>query len=177
MKKQFLISFFSILLAAGVFYSCSKTDKRGTSKLSVRMVDAPGDFQQVNVEVLEVMVHNEFNGWVSLPTNSGIYDLLTLQDDVSATLVNQGALPSGEMNQFRLILGSNNTVMVDSIVYDLKTPSAEQSGLKLNVKTTFDASELYEIVIDFDAEKSVVKKGNGDYSLKPVLLLQEVNQL
>lgn len=177
MKKNLLIPIFSGLLIAGIAYSCSKHEGRGNAKLTVRMVDAPGDFQQVNVDVLEVRVHNENDGWISLPTNAGIYDLLTLQNDVSATLVNQGALPDGKINQFRLVLGSNNTVMVDSVVYDLATPSAQQSGLKLNVKTNFDANELYEIVVDFDAEKSIVTKGNGEYSLKPVLKLLEVNQL
>ncbi len=179
MKKYLFIPVFSALLIAGISNSCSKHDSnsRGNAKLSVRMVDAPGDFQQVNVEVLEVMVHNEFDGWISLPTNAGVYDLLTLQDDVSATLVNQGELPDGKINQFRLILGTDNTVMVDSVMHDISTPSAQQSGLKLNVKETFDANETYEIVVDFDAEKSIVKKGNGEYSLKPVLKLLEVNQL
>lgn len=157
-------------------YSCTKKTK-GTSKLNVRMIDAPGDFQQVNVDVLQVEVHTENGGWVSLPTNAGIYDLLTLQNDVSASLVNQGVLPAGEMTQFRMILGPNNTVMVDSIIHDLDTPSAEQSGLKINVKTDFAPNELYEIIIDFDAEKSVVKKGNGGFNLKPVLKLGAVNQL
>ncbi len=156
------------------FTACNSKNK--SAHLTVRMTDAPGDFQQVNVDVLEVQVHSD-NDWISLPTNAGVYDLLTLQNDVSAVLVNQGVVPAGKMTQFRLLLGGNNSVMVDSVIYDLKTPSAEQSGLKLNVKTTFLPNELYEILIDFDAEQSVVKKGNGDYSLKPVLKLESVNQL
>jgi hypothetical protein len=176
MKNKIVYLAIGVSMVLITTIACSKHEK-GESKLTVKMVDAPGDFQEVNVEVLEVMVHNEYNGWISLPTNAGIYDLLTLQNDVSATLVNQGSLPSGDITQFRMILGSNNTVMVDSIIYELKTPSAEQSGLKLNVKSNFDANELYEIIVDFDAEKSIVKKGNGNYSLKPVLKLESVNQL
>ncbi len=164
------------VLAVTLFVATGCDTKSKTSNLTVRMKDAPGDFQQVNVDVLEVQVHSD-NDWISLPTNAGVYDLLTLQNDVSAVLVNQGAVPAGKMTQFRLLLGSNNSVMVDSVMYDLKTPSAEQSGLKLNVKTTFLVNELYEILIDFDAEKSVVKQGNGDYSLKPVLKVEAINQL
>lgn len=179
MKKIFFVSACLLITTTITFVSCKKNEiqTEGNSKLTVRMIDAPGDFQQVNVEVLEIQVHSENGGWTSLPTVSGIYDLLSLQNDVSATLVDQGVLPAGKMNQFRMILGSNNTVMVDSTLYDLTTPSAQQSGLKINVKTDFAPNELYEIIIDFDAEASVVEQGNGNYSLKPVLKLDGVNQL
>jgi len=49
------------------------------------------------------------------------------------TLLVTDEIPSGMLSQIRLILGENNSVMVDSIVYDIKTPSAQESGLKLNV--------------------------------------------
>jgi hypothetical protein len=135
------------------------------------MKDAPGDFQQVNVEVLRVEVHHGASGWVMLPTNQGIYDLLTLQYNVTAVLVNQGTLPAGEIDQMRLILGSNNTVMVDSVYYPLATPGAQQSGLKINVNTDFAPDHTYELLIDFDARKSIVQQGSGNYSLKPVITL------
>jgi hypothetical protein len=175
MKRLIFVSVISLSLIATAFVSCSKD--KGNAKLNVRMIDAPGDFQQVNVDVQQVEVHTENGGWTVLPTNAGIYDLLTLQNDVSASLVNQGVLPAGKMTQFRMVLGPNNTVMVDSIIHPLDTPSAQQSGLKINVKTDFDPNELYEIILDFDAEKSVVKQGNGGYNLKPVLKLHSVNQL
>ncbi|MGJ8661071.1 MAG: DUF4382 domain-containing protein [Bacteroidota bacterium] len=177
MKKVALISFISFSLIAATLYSCSKKNDEGVAKLNVRMIDAPGDYQQVNVEVLEVQVHTDANGWETLPTNAGVYDLLTLQNDVSASLVTQGTLPAGNMSQFRMILGSNNTVMVDSVIYDLDTPSAQQSGLKLIVNSNFAPNTTYEIIVDFDAEQSVVEKGNGGYSLKPVLRLEAVNQI
>jgi len=68
-----------------------------------------------------------------------------------------------------LILGSNNTVVVDGESHPLETPSAQTSGLKLNVHYTFEAGLVYDLWLDFDAEQSIVEKGNGDYSLKPVI--------
>ena len=53
----------------------------------------------------------------------------------------------------------------------LTTPSAQQSGLKLNAKP-FDVAEgqTVELVLDFDAARSVVRAGNsGKYLLKPVI--------
>ncbi len=162
----------SLVLSLG-FVSCKK-DQPGESRMTVKMVDAPGDFQQVNVEVLEVQVNHSGQGWISLPTNAGVYDLLTLQNDVSATLVNVGTLPSGHINQFRLILGSNNTVMVDSTYYPLATPSAQQSGLKINLDTDFAPNQGYQLLLDFDANTSIVTQGNGSYSLKPVIKVLSV---
>lgn len=155
--------------------ACKK--KEGTSNMTVKMVDAPGDFQQVNVEVLQVQVHHSGQGWIDLPTAAGIYDLLTLQNDVSATLVNAGTLPSGDLQQLRLILGDENTVMVDSLYYPLATPSAQQSGLKINLNSNFAPNTQYELVLDFDAEKSIVVQGNGSYSLKPVIKVLSINPL
>jgi len=153
----------SMVIATG----CKK--EQGESRMTVKMVDAPGDFQQVNVDVQQVQVHHDGMGWVNLPTVAGVYDLLTLQNDVSATLVDVGTLPSGHINQFRLVLGANNTVMVDSVYYPLATPSAQQSGLKINLNADFVPDQLYQLIIDFDAQESIVIQGNGSYSLKPVI--------
>ena len=59
--------------------------------------------------------------------------------------------------------------MVDGNSQSLKVPSGSQSGLKLNLHQTLTANTSYSIWLDFDACKSVVEKGNGDYSLKPVI--------
>lgn len=173
MKKLPFIALTALALITAV--SCNKEE--GTSRMTVKMTDAPGDFQQVNVEVLEVKVHHSADGWVTLPTNAGIYDLLTLQDSITTVLVNQGQLPAGHIDQFRLVLGANNTVMVDSLIYPLATPSAQQSGLKINVNADFVPNETYELLIDFDAGESIVTQGNGSYSLKPVIKLGGIIEL
>ncbi|AEA43556.1 DUF4382 domain-containing protein [Fluviicola taffensis] len=170
--------FAAVIASACLFaFSTGCKKKVGESRMTVKMVDAPGDFQQVNVEVLQVQVHHDDQGWMDLPTNAGVYDLLTLQNDVSATLVNIGVLPAGHINQLRLILGDENTVMVDSLYYPLATPSAQQSGLKINLNTDFAPNSEYELVLDFDAEKSIVTQGNGSYSLKPVIKVLSINPL
>jgi hypothetical protein len=51
----------------------------------------------------------------------------------------------------------------------LETPSAQQSGLKLNIHQTITSGILYTITLDFDAAKSIVTTGNNKYILKPVI--------
>jgi hypothetical protein len=51
----------------------------------------------------------------------------------------------------------------------IEYPSAEQSGLKLQVNQTLQEGIMYHVLLDFDANKSIVKLGNGGYKLKPVI--------
>lgn len=172
-----------VIMLIGIVMIASSCNKdAGTSRMYVKMKDAPGDFQQVNVEVIGVQIHYSNDsqgnaGWISLPTNAGVYDLLELQNNVTAVLTDPTDIPAGSVTQMRLILGSNNTVMVDSVIHSLSTPSAQNTGLKFNLGTTFIDNESYEVLIDFDAAASIVVEGNGSFSLKPVIKVEDIIEL
>lgn len=166
MKK---LLFFIVLTL--VWLGCSK-DEAGMSHLKVMLTDAPGDYEEVNIEIVGVEVHsaegNQSSGWVSLDVDSGVYNVLTLANGLD-TLLGEVDVPSGRISQIRLILGSNNTLKVDGEVKPLDVPSGEQSGLKLNVHTDLSAGVTYVFTLDFDAARSIVERGNGTYGLKPVI--------
>lgn len=61
--------------------------------------------------------------------------------------------------------------MVDSTVHPLKVPSGSESGLKVQVNKDIKPNQTYVFTLDFDAHKSVVKTGNNQYLLKPVVKL------
>jgi len=155
------------LLIALTVSSCKK-DKDGMAAISIQLKDLPANYQQVNVEVTEVQVHSNAAGWMTLDVADTIYDLLLLQDSANAVL---GMLnvPSGEVSQVRLILGAQNTVMVDSVVYNLALSSQDESGLKLNIHQVLIANHNYTLVLDLDADKSVKENGNGTFKLAPVM--------
>jgi hypothetical protein len=70
----------------------------------------------------------------------------------------------------RLILGTNNTVVIDGISYELKTPSGQISGYKIKMDPQpLELGGLYRLIIDFDVSVSVHETGNGKYMLKPVV--------
>ena len=164
---------FLILLIFG-FVACSNDDNgssaQGTSRMSVKLVDAPGDYDAVFIDVRDVVIkYNGGNDEVSIGNvNAGIYDLLELTGGVSVLLVDD-ELPSGSISQIRLILGDSNTIVVDGQTFPLNTPSAQQSGLKIQVNETLEAGIFYEFILDFDVDKSIVALGNGGYNLKPVI--------
>jgi hypothetical protein len=155
--------------------SCSKNEHSssdGKAQLQVYLTDDPAAYDEVIIDVKDVQINvteNANSGWQSLSTvAAGSYDLLKLVNDQD-TLLAKSDIPTGTIHQMRLVLGPNNFVVVNGVQYPLQTPSAQQSGLKLNLHQPVSAGILYTITLDFDAAKSVVQTGNGKYILKPVI--------
>ena len=164
-----IMSVMALVLMVLATTSCSKdkgTDAK--SHLSVRMTDAPGNFDAVMVDVQGVEIIGNGGATVVLNTHNRIYNLLNFTNGLD-TLIATGELDAGSISQIRLILGTNNSVKVGGIIYPLSTPSAMQSGLKLQINQTFVAGVSYSILLDFDASQSIVMEGNGTYQLKPVI--------
>ncbi|WP_185958167.1 DUF4382 domain-containing protein [Fodinibius sediminis] len=150
--------------------------------MNVRLTDAPAEYEEVNVDVQGLRIHYtpfgddttdvdpERDGkWIDLPVDPMIINLLDLTNGVD-TLLSSADLEPGYYRELRLILGSENTVMVDGELERLKVPSGQQSGYKIKFKTELEAGEELDVMIDFDAGRSVHKAGrSGKYILKPVL--------
>ena len=177
MKKSVLIISAILFSASVAFISCSKDDVNGnnsTSRLNVRLTDAPTAYDEVNVDIREVKVKFSddtlSSGWVTLTTTPGIYNLLAYQNGVD-TLLATGVFPIQVVKEIRFILGPNNTIKDGGVVYPLTVPSGSESGLKLKINKSLNAT-LETIIIDFDAALSVKKEGTGDYKLRPVLKIK-----
>jgi hypothetical protein len=152
---------------------CKKEEEYGN--MTVKMTDAPGDYHEVNVDVKSVDVHTDHGGWISLSTQVGVYNLLDLQNNITTVLATGTHIPAGKVSQMRLLLGSNNSVMLrDSTIHALKIPSSEQSGIKINVNSVIPPGGIVTVTIDYDADKSVNMEGNGSYIMKPVIKVLSV---
>ncbi|PSL45736.1 uncharacterized protein DUF4382 [Chitinophaga niastensis] len=154
--------------------ACSKSDNNtsGDSRLSVYLTDAPSNYDAVLIDIQDTQVNNSTdpdNGWQSLHLlRPGVYDLLKFKNGVDTVLASVD-IPAGKISQIRLILGANNSVVIGGGAYPLKTPSAQQSGLKLNIQAQLVAGIEYKLWIDFDTKRSIVVTGNNNYILKPVI--------
>lgn len=183
MKLFLKFSLFLLFITSLLFVSCSDNSSNpsnATSSISVKLVDNPGDFDNVFVEIVDVMIKYEGSddgnqdsesGWQSLELlNSGVYDLLELTGGVDLILVDNFDIPSGTIQQIRLVLGDDNSIVIDGASFPLNTPSAQQSGLKIQVNQAVEPNFNYSFVLDFDAHESIVMAGNSDnIILKPVL--------
>lgn len=173
MKRLFFSIGIVALLTSVFFLACEKSDNpNGKARLQVFLTDDPGDYQEVIIDVKDIMINvtgDTVNGWQSLTgVNAAQYDLLKLVND-DDTILADALIPSGRLHQLRLVLGDQNFVKIDGQMIPLETPSAQQSGLKLNIQHDVTEGLLYKITLDFDVAKSIVKTGNNKYILKPVI--------
>jgi hypothetical protein len=158
-----------ILIGLFVLAGCSEEKN---ARLQVWLTDAPGDYQEVNIDIQGVEIHssdeNTEKGWKALDVNGGVYNLLKLTNGLD-TLLGEIEIPAGNISQIRLKLGDDNSLKVDDQTYDLDIPSGQQSGLKLQVHEVLQEGITYKILLDFDVAKSIVQTGSGQYKLKPVI--------
>jgi hypothetical protein len=171
-RKSKLTILFAMLCAGVSLVSCKKEDEGGSTgnaTLNMRLTDGPGDYDAVYLDIQKVEVTMAGSSAVSVtPVRAGVYDILRFRNGID-TLLAQTYIPAGTVNQIRLVLGPNNSVVVDGQTHALNTPSAQESGLKLNLNSKLEADKAYTFWIDFDAGKSINETGNGKYQLKPVI--------
>lgn len=178
-KERIVLFVFLLSFLAGTTFviSCSDSTsstspETGEGEFKLTMVDSPAGYDQVNIVVTNVEIHKtdaaENSGWYIINNVEETYDLLTLRNGASAVLGN-AKLDAGHYSQIRLLIGSGSNVVVDGVTHPLEIPSGEQSGIKLNHAFEIQPDLLYELILDFDAGRSIVLTGNGQYKLKPVI--------
>jgi len=132
------------------------------------MTDGPLMVEEVNVDLELVVIKGTGSAdSIELGTIAEIYNLLDFQNGID-TLIASSVITLDTIKQVRLVLGEENTIKVNGVIHELKTPSAQQSGLKINVDIPLDSLNVYNLILDFDADESVQETGNG-YLLKPVI--------
>ena len=165
--------------------SCSDNNENleDTARVQLKLVDAPGDYLEVNIEIIDIQYNSsdDEEGWLSFTPESGYpinVDLTELIAGNSLLLTDQ-IMPTGLLKQVRLVLSNKNTLNVEGEegLIPLSTPSAQQSGLKLKLDTELEAGFSYTFILDWNVQESIVKAGNsGIYNLKPVIKVNtEVN--
>ena len=181
--------------------SCGSGGDGGTGTLGIGLTDNPGDYDHVFVTIKEVQVkqglNDEESGWLPAFSVNQTFDLLELQNGVIADL-GLTELEAGEYNQIRLILDSEpisphhfaNYVVIQGAeeeeyiigqeegnfytTQELKVPSGLQTGIKIVQGFTIEASGYTELILDFDAKKSIVQAGkSGMWLLKPTIKVLE----
>jgi hypothetical protein len=169
----------SLILLASFACTIDDSPKSGQARVNFYLVDAPADFDEVWIEVLALRVKSDHeksdmseddNSWKELIFEGSRYINLLDLTGGNSLLLGTEDFPEGNIDQIRLILGQDNYLIKDGKRFDLKTPSAQQSGLKIKVNQEIEAGNSYNLIIDFDVAKSIVVAGNsGNIILKPVL--------
>ena len=154
-----------------------KNDQNGTAEFNISLKSSTpsrSNYESIKIDIQKVSIHisadsSETSGWFDLETNAGVYDLLDYDAGNDTIIALDPAMQVITVSQIRLILGNNNTIVDSGETYDLDTPSAQTSGLKIQVHAQLQPNQVYKVVLDFDSDKSVLKTGNDKYKLKPII--------
>lgn len=149
--------------------------------VSLKSTGAKSTYEAVNLYIQNVSIHTstdsaETSGWFELETPGGIYDLLDYDAGNDTLIAFDSVLQVQTISQIRLILGENNTIVVDSDTFDLETPSAQTSGIKIQIHAALEADKSYKVLLNFDADNSIIETGNNKYKLKPVIDASVIEQ-
>jgi hypothetical protein len=186
------IKLFSLLaLVAAGLVGCNAGGDTG--RLSLSLTDASTDqYQAVYVTVGEVAVHranDPEDTWTVVATPNVTINLLSLANGVREQLA-LADLEPGEYTQLRLMIGTdydngvnilgqahpyaNYVVDLDDQYQSLKIPSGLQTGVKIVQGFEINQNRTTELILDFDASKSVVVAGrSGKFLLKPTIQVLE----
>jgi hypothetical protein len=159
-KKAFVPAALALAIAA-----CSSgSDGEGTGVLNLSLTDAAID------TVKEV--HIEFEGVTLKPANGApieimfdspkTFDLMKLQNGVTAELLPDTTVPAGRYNWIRLHVNAEFDNVYDSYAkhdddseVEVAVPSGSESGLQLSSGLTVLAGQSMDIVVDWDLRKAL----------------------
>lgn len=164
--KNLLIGLFLMTILS----ACTNSEDK--ARVSFFLTDAPSlkGYQAVYVDVKGIEYKVDSGAFVSLPITPAKVNLMDLTNGQDTLLGNVELEAGQRVSQVRLILGDENYLLLaDGSEVNIKTPSGQTSGLKIDIQSDVTLTSGYKVMIDFDAEKSVVAKGNGGFSLKPVI--------
>lgn len=204
MKALKLSTRIILSLSILIFTACGggggggSSDGGETGTLSVGLTDSStGKYSAIYVTIDEVQVNkksssNGNSGWQTVANPKKTYNLLKLVNGVTEIL-GEDELEAATYQQIRLIIGktpesenningephpeANYVVLSDGSYVYLKIPSGYKTGVKLVHKFVVERDSFVELVLDFEACKSVVETGSGKYILKPTIkVIKTVNK-
>lgn len=180
-----------------MFAACgSGESSSSTGTLSLSLTDATTyEYKAVYVTIKEVQVHkdgDEDSNWEVVVSPNKTYNLLELVNGIREEL-GITELETCHYTQMRLIIGNehdnainilseshkyaNYIVDHDNYYHELKIPSGFQSGVKIVHGFDINQNQTTELILDFDASRSIVKAGKSkQWLLKPTIKVLNTNE-
>ena len=179
-NRNFILSIISIfIISLFIIQGCNKDDnpETGTAGFNVGLKSSDpsrSTYEKINLDILSARIHTSTDdgvteGWQELETEAGIYNLLDYVNDNEFIFATDPEIVVQTVSQIRLLLGENNTIVKDGETYDLETPSAQTSGIKIQIHTVLEPAKTYKVILDFDVDKSIIETGNDQYKLQPTI--------
>ncbi|HEX5632252.1 MAG TPA: DUF4382 domain-containing protein [Gemmatimonadales bacterium] len=176
------------LASAVALAACGDDNNSDSTRLSIRLTDAPGDITAAVVTISEIYLQGEEGRTVLLdvPVTT---NLITLANDFDE-LVTDAVVPQGTYSQLRFVITGayidveGEGIFATSADYEglpdgavvagqLQTPSFSTSGLKVTLpgdQLVLDTDQKI-LLVDFDVSESFGKQagGSGNWVMDPVI--------
>lgn len=199
-NKQLLFAAFMAFAVFFGLTACNKsssvdTNASGQQQLSLYLTDGPGVFDQVLIDIrsVKVLVDTSSNTrrhdnddwdrrggddhkkdssfvWVSLNIRVGVYDILKLRNGVD-TLLAATNVPKGAIRLIKIEIGTNNSLVKDSISYPVFLPANALNYILIKLKG-HECEEFLpnktRLWLDFDVTRSIVQERDNRFYLRPV---------
>nr|HPO49160.1 DUF4382 domain-containing protein [Spirochaetota bacterium] len=171
-----------ITLDSATTTTTTTTTIAGTG-LKVSLTDAPAaDFSkvEVNFDKVEVAMSSSSNAeWLTINEDGGVIDLLALNNGKLQELGVKNLEP-GQYNQIRIAVSSVSITLKDGTVVDSSKVHLASDSIKLVKPFTLTKGITTELVVDFDAARSITKTGTTpsqySYTMTPVTRLAIVKE-
>lgn len=164
------------LLFLAIFTACDNTGSDNKALINVLLIDAPGDFDEVWVEVLGVELLPagsrglENGDWVFLPYTPAD-KIVRLTDLVGSQrlLLGRKEIPAGIVSKVKLLLGDTHYFIKGGQRFPLQLANNAESFLTVELQANAAAGFALDIYIDFDVASSVKAGASGSFLLEPAL--------
>jgi hypothetical protein len=171
-----LIAAGSCLLCSGFFTACGDSSSDNKALVNVLLIDAPGDFDEVWVEIMGVELLPsgsrglENGDWVFLPYTP-VDKLVRLTDLVGSQrlLLGRKEVPAGIVSQVRLLLGGTHYFIKNGQRFPLQLANDSERRITVDLQANATAGFALDIYIDFDVASSIHAAGSGVFLLNPTL--------
>lgn len=150
-------------LSLSLFLSTCKKDSstNGMSTVGVRLKDAPAGWEKFKVQVRGVRIHSDVDGWVTLPVNNTVIDILQLQD--SSLLLGNVVLHPGAITEIHLMLGAENTITIGGVTFTITINSGDDDVV-IKVHEVVTPKGTFTLVLDLDAANSIDDDHMGHFT-------------
>jgi hypothetical protein len=106
--------------------------------------------------------------WVDVAQPAGPVTVNLLDLARQEVLIGADQIPAGAYTQVRFF--PQSVSVTDSTgTQPVTVPSADQTGIKVNLNYTVEPGAVTSVLLDFNVAKSLKKTGNGRWQLQPVI--------
>lgn len=168
------------ILITLVLIGCSSDDPigpdEGEGRITMYLVDAPAEiYSEINVEIGRVEIYSEQKGWVEIKGEAEVFNLLDLTNGNMAVLADV-IVDADTYTRVRIHIGSESNLVIGGSVLNMSLSAGYQGGYEMEHQIELESGSTAEILLDFDAHRSVSGSVVTGFVLQPVIRIQAIDQ-